>query len=393
MSRIVAAHKDTAYYHQLDGLRALAVFAVVAEHMTPIQHWFRRMPCGVFGVQLFFVLSGFLITGILLRCRPDADPRNTVGHSLWAFYGRRFLRIFPLYYLTLTILYLCNFPHLRETILWHVCYLSNVYYGLHDNWLGHLSHFWTLGVEEQFYLCWPLLILFLPRQALLPVTLSMVAVAPLYRAAMATFAPSWYLASVWVPFASLDSLTMGALLALCGQPGWADFRQRSMRWMFWVGGPLLAAVMCLQVAGIGRFGRLDTVVLRFAMALFCFWLVGRTADGLPGAMGRVLTFAPIVYLGKISYGIYVIHNFVPDLLTWLATQTGLPLAVEPGLLAIPVCLAVSTALASFSWYAFEAPLNALKVYFPYRSARPQAMPTPTLVVPEPTSEAYVTARS
>jgi peptidoglycan/LPS O-acetylase OafA/YrhL len=380
MGSIDDARKDRTYYRQLDGLRALAVFAVVAEHMTDLSHWVRRIPLGVFGVQLFFVLSGFLITGILLRCRPDADPRNTVGHSLWAFYGRRFLRIFPLYYLTLLILYLGHYPYVRETIFWHICYLSNVYYCLHDNYLGHLSHFWTLGVEEQFYLCWPLLILFLPRQALLPVTLSMVAVAPLYRATLATLAPEWTLPRVWVPFASLDSLAMGSLLALCAQPGWEAVRRRAMWWGLFMAGPVLVELTILHFFKIEDY-RVDTIYIRTPCGMFCFWLVGRAADGFPGLAGRFLTFGPIAYLGKVSYGVYVIHNFVPDLLLWFSRLTGLPLVVQPGLLAIPVCLAVSAALASVSWYAFEAPLNALKVHFPYRPVRRVAVRVPAEAEP------------
>jgi peptidoglycan/LPS O-acetylase OafA/YrhL len=393
MSSIIAARKDAPYYRQLDGLRALAVMAVIVEHMTPIEHWAHRLPWGVLGVQMFFVLSGFLITGILLRCRSDTDPGNTTtGHSLWVFYGRRFLRIFPLYYLTLAILFLCDFPRVRETILWHVCYLSNILLGFPHVELGHLTHFWTLGVEEQFYLCWPLVMLLVPRRALLLVTLGTIAVAPLYRLGMALLAPSLVSATLWTPFANLDSLGLGALLALSGQPGWADFRKRAIAWSSRVGGPLLVVLLMLCAGGLGH-GRLVIVTLGTAFSAFFFWMVARTADGFPGAMGRILTFGPLAHLGKISYGIYVIHNFVPDLLTWLATQTGLPLAVEPGLLAIPVCLAVSVVLASLSWYLFEAPLNALKVYFPYRTARPQTVPACALALPEPTSEVYVSARS
>ena len=135
------------------------------------------LPWGEWGVQLFFVLSGFLITGILLRCRGDEDAGGKISR-MRQFYVRRFLRIFPLFYAVLFAAALLNIRPVRETLLWHVSYLSNLQMALAGGWSGPVSHFWSLAVEEQFYLLWPCLILFLPRKYLLWAILIAIATAP-----------------------------------------------------------------------------------------------------------------------------------------------------------------------------------------------------------------------
>ena len=106
---------------QLDALRAFAVMGVILYHST---RWRLQIPLGPYGVRLFFVLSGYLITGILLRAREAADDQARSG-ILLAFYARRFLRIFPIFYVSLAVLWLLGQPSIRETIAWHACYLSN----------------------------------------------------------------------------------------------------------------------------------------------------------------------------------------------------------------------------------------------------------------------------
>lgn len=116
---------------QLDGLRALAVFAVLWTHYVPPALWPLGLNPGHFGVQLFFVLSGFLITGILLQERSATlSGPQTMVTALRQFYLRRFLRIFPLFYAVLLVAFLVNIPLVRESLPWHVFYLSNVYLSL-----------------------------------------------------------------------------------------------------------------------------------------------------------------------------------------------------------------------------------------------------------------------
>ena len=137
---------------QLDGLRAVAVAAVAWSH------WERDYQAGIpfgAGVHLFFVLSGFLITRILLDVRQASDR----GAAIRAFYIRRALRIFPAFYVTLLLAWIAGVPLVRESLAWHATYLSNVWIFQMDQWPGSISHLWSLAVEEQFYLAWPFLIL------------------------------------------------------------------------------------------------------------------------------------------------------------------------------------------------------------------------------------------
>lgn len=149
--------RPPAYMPHLDGLRAFAVGLVIYSHWMPGHYQF-KLPWGSAGVQLFFVLSGFLITGILLRCRTSVARLS----ALRAFYVRRILRIFPLFYCVLLLAYVLNIEPVRETVFWHLPYLSNFYFFSIGRWDGDISHFWSLAVEEQFYLFWPAIVMFVP---------------------------------------------------------------------------------------------------------------------------------------------------------------------------------------------------------------------------------------
>ena len=124
---------QAGYMPQLDALRAIAVISVAFSHWVP-KPFQAGLPFGSSGVQLFFVLSGFLITGILLRCRAYENPMK----SLKGFYGRRFVRIFPLFYVTLLIVAILNLESIRDSIWWHVAYLSNFLFFWQQDWQGNI---------------------------------------------------------------------------------------------------------------------------------------------------------------------------------------------------------------------------------------------------------------
>jgi peptidoglycan/LPS O-acetylase OafA/YrhL len=171
---------ESPHWTQLDGLRGLAVIAVVAHHYA--EHFWHSSgggPVALAAVRLFFVLSGFLITGILLRSKEEIDRgRQTMAGALRIFYLRRALRIFPLYYLTIAIGVAANLPPAREILPWLCAYLVNVRVERTGEWVEVFSHFWTLSVEEQFYLFWPLLI-FCVRRRHLPAVIVATVVLPL----------------------------------------------------------------------------------------------------------------------------------------------------------------------------------------------------------------------
>jgi peptidoglycan/LPS O-acetylase OafA/YrhL len=176
------------------------------------------MDWGWIGVQLFFVLSGFLISGILLDSR-QAVENTTISpfFLIRQFYIRRFLRIFPIYYLVIFISLLLNIEPARQIWVWLVSYTSNIYITVFNTWIGAFSHFWSLAVEEQFYLIWPCLIMFLPRKWIPVMILFTIALAPIYRfgayqmhrydVSPFDFKPGTF------TLANSDSLGIGALLA------------------------------------------------------------------------------------------------------------------------------------------------------------------------------------
>ena len=326
------------YMPQLDAIRAIAVLLVMISHFIPGSS--AIAPLGGIGVRLFFVLSGFLITGILLaaRERPLAD-------ALRVFYARRFLRIFPLFYFALFVSFVLDFGAVRDTIWWHVTYLSNfLLYSRHE-FLGAVTHFWSLAVEEQFYLVWPLIVLLTPMRAL-----------PLAIAAMVLLAPVTMLiaddpmASV-LPISNLDALGFGALLAV----------PQSRRFVasagLWIGVPLFTVTVIMRWLGIGGFVR--DVVLGFMLPLASAWLISGAAKGFAGLGRAVFEWRPLTYLGRISYGVYVYHALMPYFLKRL-----FPIWTYTTAAQFVILVAATIALAALSYRFLEQPFLALKDRLP-----------------------------
>jgi len=360
---------------QLDALRFLAVLGVLVAH-----NWHpRRLPWllgdldwGGLGVRLFFVLSGFLITGILVDCRSMAD--QGLGSSRFyvrRFYARRFLRIFPLYYFVIAVALVVDFPPTRDVWVWLVTYTTNIYVTVIQAWPGRLGHFWTLAVEEQFYLVWPWLILYAPRKWLVPIMLFAIAQAPVYRLWAYTRFPfdigAMDFKAGTLTLASLDALGVGSLIALL----WRSLQKEVLQW--WLAKVVLPVGVVVYVIALALYHyRIKPSVFFVAcdlgVALIFAWLVSSAARGFGGVIGRALEFGPLVYLGKITYGIYVYHYFVPPLLRFMLDRVGVAYSY-PNFSSFVLSSLVTLAIASVSWHAFELPINKLKNRFKYR---PQA---------------------
>lgn len=192
---------------QLNGLRCLAVVAVMVQHWGGNKISFSGFPIGSFGVGLFFTLSGYLITGILLNLKAKAT--SSLKQCLRIFWIRRVIRIFPIFYVALLLGYLFKIEGLSNYWPWHLSYLSNilVFKGLNT---GYATHFWTLAIEEQFYLIWPLLILILPDRTIFKVSMLLILLSILWQSGfiLPTYKTKWAL----IP-GQLDSLSFGSLLA------------------------------------------------------------------------------------------------------------------------------------------------------------------------------------
>ena len=357
---------------QLDGLRAFAVALVLCYHFyRPARQY---VHLGGIGVRVFFVLSGFLITGILLRSRALRDAGQApAGLALRHFYIRRILRIFPLYYFALGIALLGKVSGVREGIAWHVAYLSNVHFFLvnavhHNQWGGGVSHLWSLAVEEQFYLLWPWVILFAPRRWLPGIALGAAAVGPVFRFVVYRHHRQRHHAG--------SAPRLHRLPGARGVPGHDGVARVQVppigaagRWArVWCGVLLFGAYLAAeQTDGYWMF---RMVSFDLAIALMGVWLVARAAEGMTGPVGKFLALAPVRYIGTISYGIYVYHLLLPELVARAARRLGHPDLLAPlgdktlGFLAFYGALTIL--VAAISWHCFEAPINRLKARFEYR---------------------------
>jgi peptidoglycan/LPS O-acetylase OafA/YrhL len=358
---------------QFDGLRTFAIAAVAFSHWAPNLQF--GLPLGT-GVQLFFVLSGFLITGILLDNKPDENRPQLVFVTWRRFYIRRCLRIFPLFYAVLVFALIIDLKPIRDTWPWHFSYLSNVYYfRTGEAGLDYFGHFWSLAVEEQFYLIWPFVVLLLPTRLLRWSLLALILVAPVFRIAVNGIAPYHPAAARYLMPASLDALGIGGLLAFLARPDQFSVKpaQSVARLGLYVGLPgavVLAFMRHLRVTNSAANSIGDSLG-HLCLVMFYGWVVWTAAKGFPGIIGRVLSWAPLVYFGKISYGLYVFHLLSVPLVPRVAGLIRVPSSVETNLAFRLIAQTILTiGLAMVSWHAFEKPLNDLKRYFPYSGGPP-----------------------
>ncbi|MFZ2491704.1 MAG: acyltransferase [Thermoanaerobaculia bacterium] len=351
-----ARERAIPYVAQLDGLRAAAVVAVIGSHYDWTAPWFWW---GGMGVELFFVLSGFLITRILLKARSSIEEGSqTVGLAAVRFYIRRFLRIFPVYYLTLAVVAVVGIAPFRETLWWHVTYLSNVYFALRGEWYGPISHLWSLAVEEQFYLIWPWVILLTPMRWMRRAILLSVILGPASRAIlMVAGAPT--IAIETLVFTTFDLLGLGSLLAF-ESSDWSDEKQRRFMRLVWVG---LIAAAALMFAPDWFPPAPDLLFGRLARGLVFGGLVLRAWQGFGGVRGALLSWRPVAYIGKISYAIYLFHTFAAELTAKVfhyAFATTLPSGAKAQAL---IGITATVTAAAVSWRYFEGPLNQFKEKF------------------------------
>jgi len=379
-----AAPSPGAHVPALDGLRGVAVLLVLVFHFAHIDGdgggvervllGFTRS--GWAGVDLFFVLSGFLITGILL------DARGSDGYFR-AFYLRRVLRIFPLYYAYLAVLFFllpAVLPTLdvrRDTQGWLWTYLGNVLFaregGFHAS--PFTGHFWSLAVEEQFYLVWPLLVWWLPRRRLAAVCLGLVAGAFALRFAIHRTTFNATAAYVLTP-ARMDALALGALVAVAArEPTWWPRVRRLAPWGLAAAAAAVGAVWARQG---GLFGG-DPVVQVWAFGPlavgFAAVLVLALGGGAPSPLSRALSGPALRTAGKYSYGLYVLHYPIFLALDAAGITSAALAARLGGRLAgiaafVAVAGAVTFAGAFLSWHGMEKRFLRWKDLVPYGRAPP-----------------------
>jgi len=374
----------------LDGLRGLAILLVLIFHQTVMvpataaDRAFARV-VGHFGsgVDLFFVLSGFLITGILF------DSKGSAGYFR-SFFARRALRIFPLYYAVLfaVLVVLPHFPNPKVAKwgvsgadqLWYWLYLANWRIGWVGFRHGILDVSWSLAIEEQFYLIWPFAVAALGRRSLVGLCVGLIAGAFVTRVALAA-AGGPAMGVHTFTTSRMDTLAAGALIALLARgPGGLRRLLGPARWAALGGAGVLAAAWSSGWTPGGLGGAILHSAEYSATAAACGGLLVLAVAAPAGSrLARGLAWPPLLALGTYSYALYLFHYPILGLIRDLAygpsrfpRVLGSPL---PGQLAFYAAATLpALGLAWLSWHLYERPFLKLKRFF--APGRPGAAPAP-----------------
>lgn len=337
---------------QLDGLRGIAILAVAFHHFgvhpPPWLDW------GPVGPSIFFVLSGYLITLSLWKLQA-ARRENPPGFGwlLAGFHARRIGRLLPVIAILLLVGLVAGLPEYREGWAWCLTFTANLLLVFHNGWIGGLSHFWSLSMQEQFYLLWPLVLL-VPRTYFVHAMLATVASAAVFRfVCIEEGAPDfvrWFL----LP-GSLDAFATGGLVAWLVRHRRAGF-VLSRTWAIPIG---FAAFASLAFSRYLRFlpdTHPGTAAVEIFEYFFFGWLLILLVEAPQSRLSKMLGFRPLVFVGTVSYGVFVFHTLVGILFSGFLKSAGLAGFPSPLGRAVLFSLA-SVAVAAASWYAVEKPLN------------------------------------
>lgn len=367
----------------LDGIRAYAVLMVCVLHFFQINEksmyvdnehlgiiLFKISQMGLRGVELFFVLSGFLITDILLESKKSTK-------YFFTFYVRRFLRIFPLYYFVLCIafLFLPNFISIDqsgEAIIqnqaWLWTFTSNLSHFFFDfSWGGSsnffsFGHFWSLCVEEHFYIIWPFIVYF-SNKKWLPRIMWMIVCFSSFSVLFSYFFVDLIPILTWSTIRGAGVLSLGGLVAVYSKNDKSYFKviRFSKRFV------LPSALLFVLVNFIPRRYQFHYVATFFASALLFFQLIIISIEG--NKTTEILFNHKILFfIGKISYGIYVYHGLLLPYFSQFI-YPGVDSLATNGIISTIIytfiCTAISIIIAWFSWILIESPVLKLKNFFRY----------------------------
>ena len=349
----------------LDGIRGVAILLVLYTHLVAyaqfedslrLDHWVElSAAAGWIGVDVFFVLSGFLITGILF------DSKGS-GRYLIPFYGRRTLRIFPLYFGYLAVSALAAPLVLGRPLfgvgdaspLWFLTYTSNFDVALHG-WREPLAlgHLWSLAVEEQFYLLWPLVVFVFDRRTLMRITIGCFVAALLIRLGLPSVMRP---VSVYVLMPTrMDALASGAFVALAarGPRGWDIFGWRP--WPVLILSGLIIWALVLETRSLVPLNSAVRTIGYSAIALFTasvLVLAVTARDGAP--LRKLLEARALIWFGTYSYGLYILHPPILYIMSERGLQASMVPAIGgswlPGLLVFTIGAGVTNMWISKCYY-------------------------------------------
>jgi peptidoglycan/LPS O-acetylase OafA/YrhL len=360
--------KQDTYNPQLDGLRTIAVMLVIVFHWFPVDKGLNLISNGPLGVTLFFVLSGFLITRILLQNR-QLQAVYSFSDIYKVFMMRRVLRIFPLYYLVLLFVWLAPgmafIPEIQTAFydhpLHYLLYSSNFLIDKTGNWSNVLSIFWTLAVEEQFYLFWPIVIIKTPTRHLRRVIIATILAGIATRGVLFSVDRN---SGVLMP-TCLDSFGLGALWAYTlindDKPG------RFIK-IISLAAPI-AGLLFLFFCYDHDNTLFKVLFFRLSMSILCLYLVAKASykQGFGSYFGTFLESAVATYLGRISYGLYIFHImvpylFIPTMISAIRYFFGISVILtDKSIIVVSTILLIM--IATMSKFCFEQYFINLKSYF------------------------------
>lgn len=335
------------------------MMAICWDHWCPAG-WPRIFPFEIF-LFFFLVLTGYLITGSLLRERDRSEARGGTWKlaALKTYQIRRGLRILAPYYAALALAWIVRAPDVTGLAIgWYIFHLSNIHMAFLGYWPAGTNHFWSLAMQQQFYLIWPFVIWFLPRRSLVVAILIFSIIGPVARHYHDSL-QAWVAWPQVLTWASLDYFGIGALLALAVHRG-MELESPGLRWISGVALLGYLAVFGAHAMGWPTFGMRSFQQTLLSVALCGFIAAGTV--GFSGAMGKVLEHAFFQRVGQISYGIYLFHNLAPLVtgkLMWFLWDkpfdTTFVTILKIGLYAV-----VTWGLALASWRWIEKPLQEVR---------------------------------
>jgi peptidoglycan/LPS O-acetylase OafA/YrhL len=335
---------------QLDGLRTFAVLGVMWHHWSP-KSWRGYFPFEI-GLFFFLTLTGFLITRILLR---EKTAGEEVGGS-WKrtkyreFMKRRMTRILIPCYAAMVFAILVGASDIRHHALVYFAHVSNFHMAFMREWPSGTAHYWTLGLQMQFYLIWPLLVFLTPTRHLATVFIVCAAFAPLSRIVIFYQFPQIYHGDA-ITTSALDYFAVGAMLALAMQRGMLAGDVR-LKWVSLAAFAVYLVLYSLNEMGrpVAGLGYVQQTILSVAF----IGLISSTMAGFQGWLGKLLDHPAIQHIGKISYGLYLFHTPVPLFLGWVIPQLWNPFFSGPWLLVRLFAFSLASwGLAYLCWKYLE----------------------------------------
>lgn len=357
------------YIKGLDTLRAFAVIFVILEHWKfplnfgpSINSFFASLiPNGTFGVDLFFVLSGFLISSILLNARDNNDT-NKLG-IIKNFIIRRALRIFPIYYLIIFFLFIIKYPLLKENIYWHLSYTSNVLFYKTQQW-NNFSHTWSLSVEEQFYLLWPWLIVLLNKRYLKYVFIFSILIG-IYTTILTATVFNNKFGYILMP-SCMHAFGIGGLYAFLK---YDNVIHKSFHRVLKIAFPL-SILFHFYLAFTNYSGSLNLFSGLFD-SIISVMLIHFTITIKEGWLkDHIIENKLLMKIGELSYGIYLMHYvmmgiYIKAMTTYLSPANSIrSIALNP-YFSYSINLVFLFLFAYLSFYLFEKPIMGLKQKFSY----------------------------